>query len=479
IILDPVYGTIHLDYLSVKIIDTPWFQRLRYIKQLSLADYVYPGATHTRFAHSIGVYHLARQMIKQIETHPTTKMDDFDKRCIRVAALCHDLGHGPFSHLYEQIGKELGVVTLEHEDVSQAVMEQILRGDSFFEKCFDTKFEEAITLIKTLINPKNINLNPEVNKKRYMYQIVSNKYSGVDVDKWDYFNRDAIACGVPEGFQYDRALSVARVVKVDETAQGEKMDETAQGDKKDKTKSFLFELAYRDYDALNFYNMYNTRLTMYRKVYKHKVVVALELMMKDVFTLVQKQLTQGEGLDLFPLKNANDLTDSSKLNAFQELNDSVLFTIKGNNEAGLLIDRIHNRKLYVMIIDILIPEDKDPEQKEKEVRQTIEDLIKKHHYNNPTDVEIKKITFDYGDKRDDPVSKLCFYKKGRLDSGYRTSRKWVSSILPSSFQEVHLRVYYKKESPAVGEEFKKALEDLEKQLHASDEGSSPTKMPRQ
>uniref|UniRef100_A0A3Q2CP31 HD domain-containing protein n=1 Tax=Cyprinodon variegatus TaxID=28743 RepID=A0A3Q2CP31_CYPVA len=99
---DPIHGTIELHPLLVKIIDTPQFQRLRNIKQLGAVSYVYPGATHSRFEHSIGVAYLAGEILKSIkEKQQDLGITDWDVLCVQFAALCHDLGHGPFSHMFD------------------------------------------------------------------------------------------------------------------------------------------------------------------------------------------------------------------------------------------------------------------------------------------------------------------------------------------------------------------------------------------
>ncbi|KAL3835942.1 hypothetical protein ACJMK2_021403, partial [Sinanodonta woodiana] len=428
IVLDPVHGIIHLDELAVKIIDTLYFQRLRYVKQLAFADFVYPGATHTRFSHSIGVYHLACQIINAIEGHKlpdgAVEMSPEDKRCIRVAALCHDLGHGPFSHSYTQIGSKIikeddgSELQLKHEDVTLTLVDKMFNDDRYHLKKYlapDGKAEELLKLIKELIVGKcEAEMLPTEKRKKYMFQIVSNVDSGIDVDKWDYFNRDAMACGISERFQYERALSVARVVR---------------------TKDGVFELGYRDYDAFNLYSMFNTRFTLYRKIYKHKVVVAVDLMIRDVFRCVQRankiENDKRERIDLFPLRKLDDLNDQDKLNKFLKLADDLLFKIRDSSEESYrdaqdLIQRIHERQLYKLVMDI-------PE-----------------------------LRFDYGQMSEDPIMKLYFYRKGKEDTGVKLEKDSVSSVLPGIFQEFHLRLYHKLKS--TDEEKLTKLEDLKKML---------------
>src|SRR3569833_1142687 len=117
IVRDPLWNNIRLDSLSIELIDTPAFQRLRYVRQLGLAFLVYPGATHSRFEHALGTFHLARRTLNQFE-----EQDDFSAvgrdECtlVRAAALLHDVGHYPFSHALEEIG------AMHHEEVARSLI---------------------------------------------------------------------------------------------------------------------------------------------------------------------------------------------------------------------------------------------------------------------------------------------------------------------------------------------------------------------
>ncbi|XP_060576976.1 deoxynucleoside triphosphate triphosphohydrolase SAMHD1-like [Ruditapes philippinarum] len=100
---DPIHGNIELHPLLVKIVDTPQFQRLRFIKQLGGVYFVYPGASHNRFEHSIGVCHLAGRFLRALkDRQPNLEISSEDILCVEIAALCHDIGHGPFSHLFDK-----------------------------------------------------------------------------------------------------------------------------------------------------------------------------------------------------------------------------------------------------------------------------------------------------------------------------------------------------------------------------------------
>ena len=117
VVRDPLWNTIRLDGTALRIIDTESFQRLRYIRQLGLAHLVYPGATHTRFDHALGVYHLARRTLGILaERGELDQVDPEECRLVPYAALLHDIGHYPFSHAVEELDAER--VPEHHEQIA-------------------------------------------------------------------------------------------------------------------------------------------------------------------------------------------------------------------------------------------------------------------------------------------------------------------------------------------------------------------------
>lgn len=183
-IRDPIHSFICLSDQELKVVNTQIFQRLRRIRQLAMADLVYPGATHTRFEHSLGVLHIADKIARQLEAAKVIK--PLDHIPIRLAALLHDLGHGPFSHIseyllgqhydhskipsmpIEEIHEDLTVRLIENSDELKNILGQELCGD-----------------IATVLRERDIRKD-----------VVSGP---LDADKLDYLLRDAYYAGVKYG----------------------------------------------------------------------------------------------------------------------------------------------------------------------------------------------------------------------------------------------------------------------------------------
>ncbi|XP_046543685.1 deoxynucleoside triphosphate triphosphohydrolase SAMHD1-like [Haliotis rubra] len=152
---DPIHGTIRVSGLCLMIIDTPQFQRLRYLKQLGGGYFVYPGATHNRFEHSIGTYYLAGKFARILREKQPEQFEEDDIKCIEIAGLCHDLGHGPFSHVFDKrfIPRVKPDSKWKHEDASVKMLDHLLEDNEDVKKAFD-KFDtngSRLKLIKDII----------------------------------------------------------------------------------------------------------------------------------------------------------------------------------------------------------------------------------------------------------------------------------------------------------------------------------------
>ena len=178
ILRDPLWNNIRVDELTLRLIDTEIFQRLRYVRQLGLAYLVYPGATHTRFEHAVGTYHLARgTLVAMAEREGLGGTDTEEQAVIRAAALLHDVGHYPFSHALEEIGQ------LHHEDVARPLITSGAIADLLSAGIAADAPRRVFELVS------GISHSP-------LQGLIS---GSLDLDKIEYLKRDAFMCGVPYG----------------------------------------------------------------------------------------------------------------------------------------------------------------------------------------------------------------------------------------------------------------------------------------
>jgi HD superfamily phosphohydrolase len=257
ILRDPVWNNIRVDDLTLELVDTDVFQRLRYVRQLGWTYLVYPGATHSRFEHALGTHHLSRRTLALLcEAEDATSISEQEQAIVRSAALLHDVGHYPFSHALEEIG------ALHHEDVARPLITQgaiasLLRsrlGDDAPARVFDLIRGESKSALQGLIS------------------------GSLDLDKIEYLKRDAFMCGVPYGeIDVDRLTN--SLVLVDDPATGR----SAIG-VQEKALSALESLLFAKYQ-------------MYRNVYWHHAVRSATAMYKRlVEDAVEAGIVDGRSL---------------------------------------------------------------------------------------------------------------------------------------------------------------------------------------
>ncbi len=184
-IRDPVhnlieFGTGQLERTLWQVIQTRPFQRLRRVRQLGFSELVFPGATHTRFAHSIGVFHTARQLIRIVQRHTREGARTHQSNVALAASLVHDVGHGMFSHSFEEVGKKLNLPMASHERVSEELIRNGEIADTFHE--LGSGFASDVADVVQSEEPGN------------MYDsVVSSQF---DADRLDYMQRDRLMTGV-------------------------------------------------------------------------------------------------------------------------------------------------------------------------------------------------------------------------------------------------------------------------------------------
>jgi uncharacterized protein len=280
IINDPVYGFITIDHqLILEVIRDPFYQRLRRIQQMGLANLVYPGAVHTRLHHSLGAYHLMCKALAVLKAKavPITEEEELGAK---MAILLHDVGHGPFSHALEN----MLVKNHRHESVSLLVMERL-------NKKMSGKLSVAIEIFT--------NRHP----KKFLHQLVSGQ---LDVDRMDYLNRDSFFTGVSEGvIGYDRIIHMLSV---------------HDG-----------ELMVEEKGIYSIEKFLVARRLMYWQVYLHKTVVSAESMLVKIIQRATEKINGGEklqsgseSLDYFLSYKAEH--PSEWLDAFSQIDDNDILS---------------------------------------------------------------------------------------------------------------------------------------------------------
>jgi uncharacterized protein len=214
-IRDPIHDLIQFDdetdRLVWRLLNCSEFQRLRRIKQLGFSEYVFPGATHTRLAHCIGVFHTARQLLRVIQNWPK-KFDQDRARITLCASLLHDVGHGPFSHVFEGVGRALaGRKTLSARKKHEEWTSEIVLGDTEVNRVlteYDKRLPAEISRVLLSEDPVDVYAT-----------IVSSQF---DADRLDYLRRDRYMCGVSVGyFDYSWILRNLKISEVTQYSEGE------------------------------------------------------------------------------------------------------------------------------------------------------------------------------------------------------------------------------------------------------------------
>lgn len=316
ILNDPIYGFISVPHPTVlALIDHPWFQRLRYIKQLGLGHLVYPGALHTRFHHALGAMHLMGLAIGTLRDKGHAISDE-EALGAAIAILLHDVGHGPFSHALEHSLVE----GIGHEDVSALVMDRM-----------NAEMGGALEL--------GLRIFRDQHPRHALHQLVS---SQLDVDRMDYLNRDSFYTGVSEG-----VIGGDRIIKMLEI-----VDDRLVVEEKAIYSIEKFIVARR---------------LMYWQVYLHKTVVACELMLVETLRRAKQLAMAGTPVFASPalhrflsarLTRAS-FDDPAVLNDFLRLDDhDIMGAVKVWMQhpdpvlARLSSDLVERRNLRIRLRDI-------------------------------------------------------------------------------------------------------------------------------
>jgi len=389
---DNIHGNIRVPPLLRAVIDTPQFNRLRSIKQLGLAYLVYPSADHNRYAHSLGVMHLADEFLVHLRKDESLGITEVDHLCVMMAGLCHDLGHGPFSHLWEGFIREAQPGLDWHHEESSIEMFNYLIQENDLEPVF---WQHGLTETDLEFIKEMIHFNPKPGEdyrgrgpeKHFLYEIIANKITGVDVDKWDYMMRDDAGMKIGITFDYERLIHNCEVKEV-------------------KGK---LHLCFRDKEVENLQKMYLDRRRLHENGYQHKTVKKLDRMMIDVLLSADEHLHILRGAT----KNEKISEACKSPSLLSQLSDDFLLkSIENSDKPELqksrdILKRIHIRCLYKKVGGEVSIKGSFP----KKVADMEKDLKKLMSNDNAEQVTIVKKSIDMGMKGENPLKEVPFFDK--------------------------------------------------------------------
>lgn len=312
VLRDPVHSYIHINYEIVwNCLDSKEFQRLRRIRQLGGDFQVYPTAEHSRFSHSLGVYEIVRRMVTEIKSL-SMELSEYDKICVMLAGLLHDVGHGPFSHAFEHITNH------SHEDYTA----KIILGE--------TELNRVLTEVYPRLPEDIVSIIEHNHPNDILNQIISGQ---LDADRMDYLLRDSYFSATSYGqFDLERILRTMRVRKIDENKKA-------------------LVVKYTGIHSVEDYIM--ARYQMYWQVYYHPVARSYEAVfiqlfnrLKDIFKDNKEYFSDMKVLIPFLEKNVVSVEEYFKLDENSLLYCCSLIQDKDDKIAADLARRLQNRRLF-------------------------------------------------------------------------------------------------------------------------------------
>ncbi|KAH9580952.1 HD domain [Trypanosoma melophagium] len=410
-LLDRVYEHVVLPPIVLQALDTAAFQRLRSLKQLGVSSFLYPGAVHTRFEHSIGVAHMARHLLMNIKRRqPELGITDDDINKAMLAGLYHDIGHGPFSHLFEDVITMRCCVVFNHEEMSERITRRVLGRLLPFDDV-----EDIIGLMRGNC----------VAVAKYG-EIISNKRNGIDVDRLDYFIRDSLCCfGKPTvDVRVNRLFNSARLV----------------------CDGGQWQLAFEEKLAHSLRELFTLRAKLHKNVYQHHVVKAIGHMIGDVFHEAVPYFKVGG--HTLPECAAND-------ELLMKLGDWVLEAIESSAEEKLqpardLIARLRARDIYRLAFSrTLCPDVTLPSGWLASLSADIVACATVSRPVTAADFIVDLVVINQGKGRSDPLRSVLFFNPKRpSQSPSRISEEMGYSPLftPFAYEERTLMVFERRDT---------------------------------
>lgn len=312
VLKDPVHSYIHIHYEVIwNCLDSKEFQRLRRIRQLGGDFQVYPTAEHSRFSHSLGVYEIVRRMVTEVKSL-CVELTEYEKVCVMLAGLLHDVGHGPFSHAFEHVTNH------SHEEYTA----KIILGN--------TELNAILRAVSEKLPQDIVSIIQHTHENDILNQIVSGQ---LDADRMDYLLRDSYFTATSYGqFDLERILRTMRVRK---TAEGRK----------------VIVVKYTGIHSVEDYIM--ARYQMYWQVYYHPVARSYEAVfiqlfnrLKEIFKVDKDYFEDMKVLIPFLEKSEVSVEEYFKLDENSLLYCCALIQDKEDKIAADLAKRLQNRKLF-------------------------------------------------------------------------------------------------------------------------------------
>lgn len=449
---DRVHDQMSFHPLICSIIDTPQFQRLRDLHQLGNCRYIYPGACNTRFEHSLGVAHLAMKMLKQIKANheeeegllsgDVLNITREDILCVGIAGLCHDLGHGPLSHMFEQFVNKMrqrnGTAATkgrwEHEVASIEMFEFLIRENNV-DFAAHGLAECDVAFVKLLIHglspdspwPASIG-RPE--EKRFLFDIVANQRNGIDVDKLDYFLRDSMSCfGKLPDIHVDRILQCARVCRCDGQTQ----------------------VCFQEKVAMSLGELFQLRAKLHKFVYQHRVTLVLDHMTVDALCSADAHYF----IDVPRSGKRYTLSESVEdMEAYVQTGDWIANALQWSREPELaqtrdIFQRIRTRRLYTLVgMYNFKREHQDHREYLSRIRSYLPREVRDVMAPDNIFVTCSKIKLgSSGDKvRRDPLDNVRFFNpKKSLENAYPLSSKRAVSVFFAGALEEYIAFVFSRD----------------------------------
>ena len=403
-ITDYIYGLISIPNHYFKFIDSIYIQRLRNIKQLPTAQYVFPSVNHTCFEHSLGTYYLSNKYITDLKSRQNEL--DINQTLINTISLCglfNNLGTLPFLNSFKSFFKEKYNITYNEKQKSYDLILKLFESKGIDPECITNKNDDEnfnLDILKKIFTVKNNNL-------KFYEQIIFNPKTGIDCESFDNLNRDIYKYGSPPLYDYNILMNSTQIIND--------------------------EICYRYKDAFSVYDYYNAKYTISTKFYYHRVSTAIELMFTDIIKLID------------PIYNFKDLINNN--DKFIYFFDSFLYNIKLNNkenkqikEAKKILENIDKRNLYTFLGEYYLSNKQTENEFNNFNEKTlIDNRNKTDEEINPNEIRIKKDVLYLGPGDFDPLNNIYFY-----DNEYNVIKRKnedVSKLLAKRFKSRIIRVY--------------------------------------